>query len=196
MRESRRAFLEGAAAAAVGLLASELPAQEDVKRFRGRDLKETSIKGVTIRYFLEIFTVGLAQLSAVHIEVKGTDTARFVEFMGEESGLAAAGSYIRCDVTLFDEGDKEKWIYRRSGGAWVAHRVFHPSRRAKVRAGPRERLLENTPAGEVILEAALPQFPGPEDYVKWMAVSVAQAKEPEQPLGQFLPMIKHITVTE
>ena len=196
MPESRRAFLEGAAAVAVGLFASELRAQEDVKRFRGRELKETSFKGVTIRYFLEIFTVGLAQLSAVRIDVKGVEMGRFVEYMGEEAGLAAAGPYIRCDATLFDEGDKEKWIYRRSGGAWVAHRVFHPSRRARVRAGPNEHLLEKTPAGEVILEGALPQFPGPEDYAKWMAVSVAQAKEAEQPLGQFMPMVKHITVAE
>lgn len=170
----------------------------DVKTFHGRELKETTYKGTLIRYFIERFTVARQKLSTLVIDPVKKDEGellRFSEYMGE-ARMTELGSYVRCDARIFDQGDREKWIYRRVGSSWVVHRIFHPSRKGQVKLGPDEKLLEQPPNGEIIVEGPLPQFPNPEDYIRWMAIRVSLAKEPEVPLGQEIPMIKHVVVTE
>lgn len=192
----RRALLAVTALAAA--LAGTLARSQDVKRFHGRELKETTYKGIPIRYFVERFSVERQKLASLLIDASKKDDAeflRFVEFMGE-AHMAEPGSYVRCDMRLFDEGDKEKWIYRRVGSSWVAQRVFHPRRKAQIKLGSNERLVENAPNGEIIVEGSVPQFPSPEDYVRWMAIRVSLAKEPEVPIGQEIPMVKHVVVSE
>lgn len=200
---TRRAFVKAAAVAAATTAldpraAVGAPAFEQVKHFHERELKETLYKDVTIRFFIERWTVSLKQLAQVQIKAsasQGDELEKFAEYMGE-AGVADMSTYVRSDVNLFGSGDIEKWLYRRVGSAWVAQRVFHPSRKDKVKPGANEKLLEKTPNGEVILESALPQFPTPEEYVKWMAISVSKAKAAETPLGQLIVAVKHIVVSE
>lgn len=196
---SRRAFVERALMTAMASLfcgagRGGAGPFEDVKKFHGRGLTNTTYEGILLRYFVESWTVDRRKLSTVIIR-PGDEMKKFVEYMGEV-GWPEPSSYVRCDTTLFNEGDKEKWIYRSLLGTWVAHRVFHPSRKEVVRLAPNEKLMDDPPNEEIIVEGTLPQFDRPEDYIKWMAISVCKAKEAEVPLGEHIPMVKHIVIEE